>query len=445
MAERTEAELARTLKAAAELAPLPDADLALTVAARRRQRRQRRLRTLLAAACVVVAIGTGTTVAREGFGHRSDGVAADSVAATSVTATPAAPSARFAPAAQVWPEAVFRIPVSAPDGAGYRPVAALSSTEVLLSVWPTYERMTRLDVYDRTTGTTTELAEVPTPPAGLREYQVQGWDADSRMIIWFATAETPGGEPVALFWAVPRRGGRPFLVHTARGADAARVDRVAIAGGDRIAWSLRTGGVYAVPLGGGDRPEPVPGAAGLHLRQWPWAGDRRVGPGDDPERNQTVIVNLETGERRAVQVADDMRGVRCGATWCAGERYGDAGVITTVVQRHDGAERRELTSLRSFPTLDGIVDDRFAVLTVRGEIGWSPPADEENEADPAPVDVVYDHRTGVAVAVGDPEWGVESLIRGASAAPNRILYWSAGPGRRGMPKSYWVLNLAAVP
>jgi hypothetical protein len=444
MAERTEEQLARALKAAADLAPEPPADLAQCVAARRRRRDRRRLQTALAVTGVVAVIGTGMTVVKGAFVQRHDEAATEPAATASVTATPRV-TPTIAPAAKVWPDAVFRMPAKAPDGAAYRPVTALGPTQVLLAAERSMERAVRLEVYDTTTGTTTVLAKVPTPQ-GLAEYYVQAWDADERYIVWYATADSRRDGPVAMFWAVPREGGTPRLVYSLSGDQAAKVERVAIAG-DRIAYSLSTGGVYTLPLdrpfGDADGPELIEGSEGLYLQQWPWAGDRPGQNGTDPARNQTLIVNLETGERRIVR-AGDAQGVRCGATWCAGERYGeprDDGRPRAVVQRYDGAERRELESLRAAPSLDGIVADRFAVLSVSAVPGRGAPEVDASK-EPHPVAVVYDRVTGAMAAVGS--WdkdGTGGFGRGTSSAPSDIVYWNA-PGR---PKEYWVLNLAAVP
>ena len=133
MAERTEEQLARALRAAADLAPEPPADLVLSVAVRRRRRRRRRLQTALAVTGVVAVIGTGMTVMKGAFVQRHDEAAAEPIASASVTATPMATQQTFTPAARVWPDAVFRMPAKARDGFAYRPVTALGPTEVLLS------------------------------------------------------------------------------------------------------------------------------------------------------------------------------------------------------------------------------------------------------------------------------------------------------------------------
>lgn len=441
MAERTEEQLARALRAAANLAPEPPADLVLSVAVRRRRRRRRRLQTALAVTGVVAVIGTGMTVMKGAFVQRHDEAATEPVATASVTANPMV-TQTFPPAARVWPDAVFRIPAKAPDGAAYRPITALGPTQVLLSAERSMERADRLEVYDTTTGTTRVLTKVPVP-AGIAEYYVQAWDADDRHVVWYATGDTRRDGPVAMFWAVDREDGTPRLVYALTGDAATKVERVAIAG-DRIAYSLSTGGVYTLAIEGRGGPEPIEGAAGLHLQKWPWAGDRPAQSGADPARNQSVIVNLETGEQRTVR-SGDVQGLRCGPTWCAGDRYGEPhyeGQPKAVVQRFDGAERRELPMLQSSPSLDGIVDDRFAVLSVSGVLPGQGAAGEEPPADSRPVAVVYDRVTGAMAAVGSwDEDGTGGFGRGTSSAPSDIVYWNA-PGK---PKEYWVLNLAAVP
>lgn len=426
MAERTEEQLARVLRAAAELAPEPAADLALRVAARRRRRRRRRMQVLLAATGVVTVIGTGMTVARGAFRDHPVVVAAG----PPVTAAAPATAAGFAPARQVWPDAVSRIPATARDGAAYRPVTALGPAEVLLSAEAPTGRAMRIEAYDTAAGTTRVLATA-SAPAGLIRYHVQGWDVDTRDIAWYATAETSRGEPVALFWTVPRAGGTARLVHTITGDPAIQVDRIALTGDGRLAYSTTTGGVFTLRLDGAGGPTRLPGTDGIHLQRWPWAGDRPAGNGIDP--GQRLIVNLVTGERRRVRAEAGVRAMRCGPTWCVGERRGADGLPRAVVQRFDGTQRRELDRLRAYPALDGLVDDRFAVLSVTG-----------GRAAGAPAAVVHDLRTGATAVVGttDDDGGT-SLARGASSPPSRVLYWNV-TGRSGKQNEYWVLNLAAV-
>lgn len=438
MAERTEEELARALKAAAGLAPEPAFDLTQGIAARRRRRRRRRLQTALAVTGVVAVIGTGMTVMRGTFpGHR-DGVLVEPAASASMPpALPASPPS-FPPATQVWPEAVFRIPARAKDGAEYRPVTALSAREVLLSA-ESPEREGRLEVYDMATKTISVLAPVP-HPARFRRYTVQGWDVDSRHIVWYATAQTAEGVPVAEFWALPRKGGAPRLIWVLQGDDVEKVEKVNVAGDD-LAWSLTTGGVFTVSLRGDEKPVRVPNSERLFLQQWPWAGDRPGRYVDDPARNQSIVVNLETGESRPVK-AGDAQGLRCGPEWCVGERRDDRQLMSAVVQRVDGTQRREVRQLRSFPTHDGVVDDRFAVLTVSGVVGWDITGEEVEPAS-VPIAVVYDRVTGARVAVGArTKDGGGSFGRGTASAPSDIVYWNAG--RTGGREEYWVLNLAAV-
>lgn len=445
MAERTEEQLARALKAAASLAPEPAADLALLVAARRRRRRRRRrMQVLLAVTGVVAVIGTAMTAARGAFHFRHpDVVAADPQVNAARPPDGTADAVSFAPARQVWPDAVFRMPAKARDGFAYRPVTALGPTEVLLSAESPTGHHLRLEVYDTTTGTTRVIAKAIVPAAMLK-YHVQGWDVDERHIAWYATAERRFGEEVTLFWAVPREGGTARLVRAVSGEPAAQVDRIALTGDGRLAYSTVTGGVYTMPLDGPpDRstdPAPVPGAEDLYLQQWPWAGDRPAGYGADPGRNQGVVVNLETGERRPVRAAADVRAMRCGPTWCVGERRGDDGLMRAVVQRLDGTQRRELDGLRAYPALDGLIDDRFAVLSVTG----GDAAGTGIEVASPPVAVVHDIGTGVTAAVGaTEEGGGGSFGRGASSTPSAVLYWNV-TGRSGKLEEYWVLNLAAV-
>ncbi|MEV5412301.1 hypothetical protein AB0K60_26135 [Thermopolyspora sp. NPDC052614] len=438
MAERTEEQLVRALRAAADLAPQPIGDLTVGIAVRRRRRRRRRMQTLLAATAAVAVIGTGMTVMRGTFLEHRGGadVATEARASLTPAAPPVAPQ-RFDPAAEVWPEAVFRIPAKSRDGLEYRPLMALSATEVLLAAESAHGESDRLEVYDSSTESIWMLTSLP---GMFTKSSAQGWDADSRNIVWYTTYVDAEGTPLTRFWLLSRKGGRPSMVFFLHGEDADKVAKLAVAE-DRIAWSLSTGGVFTAPLEGSKRATRIPGSEGLFLQQWPWASDKPDNYANDPGGNQSLLVNLATGERRSVRAGDAQR-LRCGPNWCVGERSDDQRRMSAVVQRVDGGERQELPLLRSFPTLDGIVDDRFAVLTVSSAIGWNTPG-ETTETEPPPVAVVYDRVTGAKAAVGARgRDGGGSFGRGTSSAPSNIVYWNAG--RSSKPKEYVVLNLAAI-
>ncbi|WP_214413167.1 hypothetical protein [Sphaerisporangium fuscum] len=438
MTQRSEQDLARTLRAAAGLAPEPVADLTVAVAARRRSRRRARVRTTLVVAGVAVAVGCGTVVAAGSFPFRGGEGGTVGVAVATPTpseipsTTPEGASMKVKPAAEVWPEAVFKMPAKAADGWRYRPVTALSPTEVLLFAESSFEKAGRLEVYDQTTKRFSVLAETP-PTEGLKKYFIQEAEVDSRNIAYYATAQKPDGTPVAEFWVVPRSGGKPTLVTTIDGEQAADVVSVALAG-DHLAWSLRKGGVYRVPLAGGDA-EKVPGSDGLQVLSWPWAADARA-IGDEPgPGNQSRLLNLETGERRSIENADGLKLLRCGPALCYGNRDGGR-TPAGVVQGVDGADRREL------PGLDGDgsppIADRFVLF---GGIN----AVEGGQDDPAsaPVAVIYDRVTGTLGGIGfRTKDGSGGYGRGTSSSPSLIFYW--GVDRLDKPAEYWVLNLAAV-
>jgi len=409
---RTEDELAAALREGAAGAPAPD--LLAGVEGRRRRRRRRRAQAL-AAVAVVAVVGTGTAVTR-GIavtpGDRPDR------AVTAVTTAPevAVPGQVRRPekarAAELWPEAVFTMPARNPDGWRYRPITAVSPTEVLLSAESSFEMAGKLEVYDTRTREARVVAEVP-KRQGLREYIPQTATVDGANVAWYAHGEQTDGTRVRDIWTVPLAGGAARLLVTRSGPDA-DLDGIAL-DGDHVVWSEVDGGVWRLPLAGGT-PERLPGGDGLHLIHWPWASDVGEGP-DSSQRSQIKVANLADGTVTAVPTVRGVKAVRCGPVWCFG--HGESG---TVVFRLDGTRTPRAVGssleggLRSYPIMDRFVSAG---------------------------DSVYDLKTGKLVGIDNPgSW----YGAGTSSEPSTILYWGAGEGDSGnKPSRFRVLNLAAVP
>ncbi|WP_336212579.1 hypothetical protein [Nonomuraea sp. LPB2021202275-12-8] len=416
---RTEDDLAAALREGARSAPEPDL---LAGVARFRRRRSRRRTQFLAAAAVVAVVSASTAVAGGFLSRRGgEGVVSPTGPATSAptsastsASTPAVSmtaSARIpaVEAGDLWPEALFTMPAKNADGWRYRPITALSATEVLLSAESSFERSGKIEIYDTKTKESRLVTEVPKNP-DLKGYIAQTATADGTNVAWFAFGQQADGTPVRDIWTAPLAGGEARLIATRTGADA-EMDAIAL-DGDRVVWSLRQGGVWHVPLAGGT-PEELPGGAGLHLISWPWASDMAEGP-PNTERNQTKVVNLTSGHVNRLAAPPGVKGLRCGPLWCYG-RTEQGGLV----QRVDGTSRRESRDLgfagglSPYPILD-----RF--LAVGGG--------------------VYDLRTGKRVTVDNPgNWsGV-----GTSSEASTILYWGATKADK--PDKFRVLNLAAVP
>ncbi|GAA3515516.1 hypothetical protein FHR32_002618 [Streptosporangium album] len=415
--DRSEAELVRALNRAADTAPGPDGDLLTAIGGRRRRRVRRRAQSALAVVGVMAVIGGGTAVARGSFSHRGgEGAALAKVTATQSSAGENTRKAEklkvdIRPAAEVWPSAVSTIPAKAADGWKYRPITGLSATELLLSAESSFEKAGRLESYDTVTGKSTVLADMPAPE-GVKGYFAQDVEVGAESIAWWG--ETPNNsDKWADFWVVPRAGGTARQIGQVTG-DLADVERIGVTA-DSVVWSVGGGGIHRIPLNGGT-PEQIEGTDGLHLLSWPWAVDVAQGRGgEDQDKNQTKLVNLETGQTAEVHVPDGTQGLRCGPAWCFGGG---------VVQRVDGSERKPMppelyTGGMGTTSLAG----GFGFFSVPGVVGRDARGEEVEDGD-APLAAVYDPATGTTAGVGKRDRsGGGSIGTGVSSSPPSIIYW----------------------
>lgn len=416
---RGEQDLIRIMRTAA--AQVERHDLARGVAARRRARRARQRMQVLLAVVAVVAIAGGTTavLSRKDRERPRPAVV--------VTPSPSVPETK--PAAELWPQAVVKIPMKNSEGWKMHPVTGLSATEVLLAADSAFEKAGRLEVYDSASGRTRVLGEIPSPK---EKYYPQSFGVSSRYIGWYG--ETPqDSDDWADFWIMPREGGKARRV----GEVDAKVEKIAVTD-DSLVWSVREGGVYRMPLTGGV-PERLPGTDGLHLTAWPWAAGRT---GEQVDANQNRLVNLETGQSTDVSLPEGVRSMRCQAWWCVGNL--DKHII---VQRLDGSERRTLPQGGLMPSV--LLGDRYALFQLTG-----------GDRDWMPMHVVYDLATGASAGIGERLAGVVSYsteVGSSPASPATTVYWDAGRYSfqkcghgacrvkgRGGGKVYTVVNLAAV-
>ncbi|MEO3810361.1 hypothetical protein ABGB17_15280 [Sphaerisporangium sp. B11E5] len=423
-------DLARTLRAAAGVAPEPIGDLAEAVAARRAVRTRARVRTVLAVVAVVIVAGGGTVAVRKAGGHREvmrPATAAPTRPVFTPVQSPLAPPLPVRPAQDVWPGAVFRMPADAGDGWRYRPITALGPRHLLVYFERSLDRFERIGVYDIALGTGTVLATLPERP-DLQRYYVQGADADAEHIIWYATGTRRDGTPVTEFWVVGRDGGTPRMITTLTDGT---VEEATVVNG-RLVWSLGRGGVFSMPLGGGTLVQEVPETSGYQLLTWPWATQKPI-VDERGKGRQTVLVNLETQARKIIRATESLRNVRCGPSFCFGDTVKD-GKPVAVVQRLDGSGRRELPGLSGFGP-EAPIADRFVATHMAG-----PSA----EGTYRPVAAVYDRVTGAVGGVGASDGrGGGSYGRGVSSSASLVFYWGADNSEK--PDEYWVLNLAAVP
>ncbi|NJP94765.1 hypothetical protein HCN51_35920 [Nonomuraea sp. FMUSA5-5] len=389
--------------------PPSQVDVGAAMRAGRRLRRRRRALTvsvpLAAAAVTALVLATGSLA---DLGRRD----------ASATPSPAAISAVTSASAStrgVWSSAMTTIPAAASDGSTYTPVTALSTTELLLRAETSFDRGGRLEVYDTAAGTTRVLGDMPQPD-GARDYDPQAIEPGPEHIAWWA--QDVHAQKSTDVWALPRAGGQAVLLARLSGP-AAAVERLGVLR-DRIVWSVRHGGLYAVPITGG-APQALPGTDGLHLVSWPWASDVRQ---YDTDLNQGVLVNLETGERTSLATPPGARGMRCSLNWCVATLEGR----TVMWSLAGGASR---TVRGHLTPASQIRADRFVDLGA----------------------TVHDFVTGQSLEIGLKKSPTGATWHsGVSSSPGLVFSWQAppcgSPGSTSCGSGHGpelaVLNLAAV-
>lgn len=290
------------------------------------------------------------------------------------------------PIAELWPEAVHRIPKRLPDGRTITPETFLDRGTLLVSAGKG-ERKRQVMRYDLATRTVAPVAPIALP-SDRAKAAVGPFATGDDHVVW---AVDHGGDDPRTYeiWAAPlaaaarsgsRKARRIALMETSTARAAAAVDDLTVVDG-KATWSSAGGeGVYQVPLTGGtagtgDVATPLPGTRGYHLVMWPWVGH----PGGSPatwtlsNASYTVLRNVRTGERRDARL-QSTAGWRCGVTWCLGvltkDRY-TPGVVPNIAQRRDGTGKH--TYLHSLP-LAGTNNwlpgrDRFVVSTASRSLG----------------------------------------------------------------------------
>ncbi|MFI6600947.1 hypothetical protein ACIBHX_32275 [Nonomuraea sp. NPDC050536] len=324
-------ELEETLRAAlghaAELAPRPESSLGAEVETRFRRRRHRRHALAAAAAVVVLAAGV-TYAARD---------------ARPLTVRPATP-AGIQPAGKVWPQAIRRIPQTTPDGKQVFQTVGTDGEDLILTTLREAGKAggyiggaDAIYAYD---GSTTRLiSRVPGREVGQRVAVGDGH------VAWI----TMSGRDTITVWAAPLSGGTAAAVTTAK---LGELDDLAIVG-ERIVLSRWKGGVYSVPLSGGD---PTLIATGMHLLSWPWVGTRTNTKGK-PFEYFTRIRNVETGDTDNALVRQGEKDLDCGLTLCTGKDSRG----NSFYRKRDGSQQRP------HPAWDStIMWGRFAVAEVPG-------------------------------------------------------------------------------
>ncbi|MER7500525.1 hypothetical protein AB0L05_12130 [Nonomuraea pusilla] len=332
-----ENELSRLLADAAERAPRAPTGLSATVKTRYRRRRARSA-ALLAAVTVAAVIGGAGTVVKI---VRTSAVPQSASNATDKPTGMAKPPTDVIPPSieKVWPQAVHKIPAVLPDGRDYYPELLLDDRTLLVITGIKGGKRRFLWSYDLHSGKPTRIAEIPLTK-GSQSF-ADDIAAGGGNIVWWAYKEA-GKNRVAQIWTVPVRGGTPRPVSDVPMAHATKqlgqiTDLTVV--GTEVIFAYEKGGVYRVPLSGG-QVQPVKGAEQQHILRWPWVGTHRVM--DD----FLELFNAETGERRHAVVAADEE-VRCGVIRCMGMKVRYEKVPCTVKSCADKT-KKERVILRSF-------------------------------------------------------------------------------------------------
>ncbi|WP_062347575.1 hypothetical protein [Herbidospora yilanensis] len=329
-----EDDLRATLARAATHAPVAPPGLLDGVARRRRRRARSRL---LASAAAVVLAATGTVLAVRH--ERPEPV----VVTPSLPAITQEQVAGSPPVEEVWPGAVQIAPASLKNGKRLRPLLIADDHTTLLTTWSSHERAGAVYAYDQRTR---ELRQVTLVPSRKGEI-ADGFVVAGDRLVWHVKTDTS-----ATLWRAPLAGGTAerlpgTLPHVPWATDLVR---------DRLVYSAGDIGVFSVPVTGGP-PAPVPGGEGLHLLEWPWAGDPfRPSDGEKDVRFRR-LVNLETGEVRHAALTPGDRYVVCGVSTCSG-LHADG---RPYARARDGSGERQVPDLPQ-----GLAADRFMAPTVTG-------------------------------------------------------------------------------
>jgi hypothetical protein len=315
----------------------------------------------LTAAATVALVVAGSTLAVQGLSTRS-------TPAEHRTSQPT--GAVAPPLAKVWPYAVHSVPETLPNGQKLSPELFIDDHTVLARTGGTagHDKM-GLWAYDIGSGKARRLADF-VPPSGV-DYTSDVM-AGGGQLVWQTTRRTKAGWHFDI-WAVPVTGGAQRKVTSFDRSDkyGDLLDAMTIAEG-RIMWSRYDGGVYQVPLSGGE-PALIPGTRNLLLFRWPWLSFTQP-PASGERATSRRLTNMRTQEKREAVVKPGENGWNCAVTWCVQLKEKRA-------RRRDGTGERALpgwpTGSRGLPVLD-----RFLILMKTGAAGGDP------------VLVLYDLSTG---------------------------------------------------
>jgi hypothetical protein len=254
------------------------------------------------------------------------------------------------PPAEVWPEAVRRLPLKAPDGQDYQPEAYLPDGRLLIRRGVTGARF---EAWDLTSGAVTALNDTDLAGPG-----VLGVSGD--VLVWYL----PGSSTV---YVSRLDGGGTRVLVRPETEPGTRVNRFVLAGSSVVWGTSRAGaqdnvwdgereytGLYRIPVTGGT-PERIANSAGF-VPSWQLPGMAfptlitTVGPPTG------TVWDLTAGTRREYRRDPGMKVMSCATfEWCGGR----SGSEHPAVQRIDGSGFVELPGRGTVAPLAG---GRFALV-----------------------------------------------------------------------------------
>ncbi|MFD0888364.1 TolB family protein, partial [Streptosporangium algeriense] len=296
------------------------------------------------------------------------GAGASSVSASNGNPTQVITSAKATarPIEQVWPQAVVRMPLKAPNGRDLRPITLIDDQTLLVAADRDFERAEAVYAYPLAGGELRKIADVPEPKGTLRF--ASGFSVGDGQVVWWTT--TKGRTHI---WAASLDGARARPVAD---QDMEGFDGFGVADGKAV-FSPVDGGVFTVPLTGG-KATRIPAGDGQYLLSWPWAGSPGTGGGRDKPLF-TRLVNLETGKVDSAAVGEDERVYACGVRSCIGMTADER----AFVRLRDGSQQRDVPVGYQIP--EPPRQDRFHLCNVK-----------ENEQGLG----LYDVNTGTVVDLG---------------------------------------------
>ncbi|MEU0567672.1 hypothetical protein ABZ297_20110 [Nonomuraea sp. NPDC005983] len=397
-----EERLSRTLGHAAERAPRLAAPAAERLETGYRRRRHRSQALLAAAAVVVVAGGVvvGLRAGGDGTALPADGPSgAPSAVISAGTAQPVE---------KVWPQAVWKMPVKDSEGRELRPVALTDDGKLLVQAWRKSLRPEVLYLYDPAGGDLRKIADVPASKKGGAG--ASNISMGEGVVAWWTWTKTS-----VHLWAVPLTGGEARQVAEHKTRDDF-VGGLAVANG-AIVFSMQKGGVFSVPVNGG-QVTPVDRGAGLHLLSWPWAGS----PGTWSPKDGapfTHLVNLETGQTSdAAPARQGEQLLACGVQSCLATTSGGARAFT---RQRDGSEQQEVPT--GFQIPEPPSQSRFYVRTLRSD---------------SPGLGLYDLKTGTLADLGIGDMAARTGEVPVADRAGRMMTYRTKSGR-------YVIDLSRIP